>query len=210
MYINSDGLRACPKCDTPHRFAKLFDTNKRAADGLHSQCKACRKRYRSTHKAQQTAYLESKKERQTAWNHYKWAHTPNQPNFKHYQHMQFHQAWDTAPGTPDAAAVFAANAVLWIKAHCPAPRPGHLWALHVDKTEKYPFGYFGPDGIRWMPRIDMHQKLELAQAMRIVEQAGYIVIPAHLELIQSSCKNILSDSVSLSKDGSYPTRWCQG
>lgn len=120
------------------------------------------------------AFRESHREWGTARRHYYMAHSVKHPQFGSYKSMKFYPKWDTAKGTPRATVVFSKNAEKWMKAHCPCPGKG--WELHVEKTSRHPFGYFGPGGIRWMERIDRHQKIELAKALRIVEGAGYKVI----------------------------------
>ena len=40
-------------------------------------------------------------------------------------------------------------------------KPGDGWEMHVLKTKKYPHGYFGPGGIGWRHRRDIHDQLVL-------------------------------------------------
>ena len=173
-------MKICSRCRSP-KSPRNFHKNKQAADGRHSTCKACRKSYNHTyfasHRHEQAArnasFYSTHRERKTASFHYYCAHNSTSPQFKSYREMTFYFVWDTAAGTPEAARTFARNAETWMMTNCRCP--GKDWALHVDKTALFPKGFFGPGGIRWMKKLDVHQKIELAQALRIVEDAGYVV-----------------------------------
>jgi len=145
----------------------------------HHRIAQCRRMtaYHNSHKQQAKTraqkYAAAHRELATAKNHYRFAHCPQMWQFKHYHNMKFYHRWDTAKNKPKAAVTFAHNAEIWMQQHCPCPGAG--WELHIEKTVKYPNGYFGPGGFRWLRRADVHQKMELATAMRIVEAAGYTI-----------------------------------
>lgn len=190
------------RCSVCHRLRrrKYFSPRRACKDGLDYRCKACQaarsRQYHADHRPRVTArmrnyhtphrtqglarsrrYAACHRERATAKNHYRFAHTPTMWQFKYYKRMTFYSKWDTEKRQPRAATVFAANAERWMKIHLPCP--GRGWDLHVDKTPKHPFGYFGPGGFRWLQRADVHQKLELSRAIQIVEAAGYTLSRSH-------------------------------
>lgn len=45
----------------------------------------------------------------------------------------------------------------WIRENL-GPKPGTDFQLHVLKTKKYPYGYFGPGGIVWRHKMDRHDQ----------------------------------------------------
>jgi hypothetical protein len=97
----------------------------------------------------------------SAQSHYKYAHKSNCRAFPYYSLITFHPEWNTAKDERNAAGVFARNAERWALANDMANKPGPGWQLHVRKTEAYPNGYFGPDGIVWMPPMDVHDRRDL-------------------------------------------------
>lgn len=177
-------MKTCPKCGR-EKDASEFHRSKDTKDGLQSLCKLCSKAanaaWHATNperaKARSAAYHSANPEHVTAGHHYVCAHNPLSARHQNYKNMIFHPAWDTARGTPKAAATFARNASAWMRTNGCA-RPGSGYALHVDKTNPlYPHGYFGPDGIRWVPKRDVHEKREIAKMFAYAEHYGYTVAP---------------------------------
>jgi hypothetical protein len=68
-----------------------------------------------------------------------------------YKNMAFYDAWNPKKG---GLRVVGA---LWIRKNL-GPRPSEHHQLHVLKTKKHPFGFFGPGGIAWRRRMDRHDQ----------------------------------------------------
>jgi hypothetical protein len=171
-------MKTCTTCRAPKPLTE-FHRHRRTRDGYAPICKTCRGRYLDAHRVESAArdarYNAAHRERITAKNHYRWAHSPKAAAFSSYKNMVFCAEWDTEKDTPNACVAFSRNAENWMLAHCKCPGVG--WELHVEKTPDYPCGYFGPTGIRWVNRSDLHENIELARALRIIERAGYTVHP---------------------------------
>ena len=138
-----------------------FYSDKRSSDGLQRWCKTCII-------ASSAAWAAANPEYATAKRHYYSAHNTSRSEYSCYKDMTFHPEWDTAKGTPKAAATFARNAAAWMKLNC--AKPGKGYQLHVLETQEHPYGYFGPGGIEWFPKADVHSHKALDTILKLPTQ----------------------------------------
>jgi hypothetical protein len=68
-----------------------------------------------------------------------------------YKNMLFFDDWNPKKG---GSIITGAH---WIRKHL-GPKPGRDYQLHVLKTKKHPYGFFGPGGIVWRSRMDRHDQ----------------------------------------------------
>lgn len=86
----------------------------------------------------------------TIHGHYVKHTNPKVKGHNAYKNQVWCALWDPRQGgTLEAARQ-------WFRAYLPKPGPGY--ELHVLKTTQYPHGYFGPGGLKWVHKMDRHDK----------------------------------------------------
>lgn len=89
-------------------------------------------------------------ETQTIWSHWYQHSSPKAAAHQRYKKQVWFGPWDQSQGgTLEAARN-------WFKANLPKPGPGY--ELHVMKSQEYPHGYFGPGWLKWVHKMDRHDK----------------------------------------------------
>jgi hypothetical protein len=98
----------------------------------------------------------------SALRHIEWIVSSNYPRHKSYKNMKLHPEWDPRK-TNLSIGQCAQRAMRWIQENI-GERPSPDYQLHVIKKHERDSGFFSPKGIKWLPKIDRHQRMELAQA----------------------------------------------
>jgi hypothetical protein len=122
----------------------------------------------------------------SAHDHYFSAHHSTSPHYTLYRFMMFHPEWDLGKGLKTAASVFASNAEQWAIKNQMAQRPEPGRQLHVRKTSKHPFGYFGPGGVIWAARVDVHDRQFIRDAVNTLREYATNGTAMHQEIIQET------------------------
>lgn len=73
------------------------------------------------------------------------------PHHNSYKNMSFFDGWNSKKGGS------ILTGMRWILENL-GPKPGSNWHIHVIKSKKYPYGFFGPGGIVWRNRMDKHDQ----------------------------------------------------
>ncbi len=73
-----------------------------------------------------------------------------------YFRMKLYKKWD--PRSNGLSIGQSAQLVVQWMRETDQAKPGLSWQLHVLKTKKYPYGFFGPNGIMWRHKMDRHDQ----------------------------------------------------
>jgi hypothetical protein len=82
-----------------------------------------------------------------------WIYIFNFKSLEHsvYKRMKFYDKWNPIKGGS------IVDGCIWIRKNL-GPKPGKDWQMHVIKSKKCPFGFFGPGGIIWRHKMDRHDQ----------------------------------------------------
>jgi hypothetical protein len=82
--------------------------------------------------------------------HYYQHISPKARSHRNYKYQEWFPFWDPKQGGS------LANAREWFRNNLPKPGPGY--ELHVIKSLEHPYGYFGPGWLKWVHKMDRHDK----------------------------------------------------
>lgn len=94
---------------------------------------------------------QTKPEYATVRNHWKNIFDSNDSRHRSYKNIKFYDGWN-----PDKGGSFIAG-MDWIIKNI-GPKINRHYELHVIKSKKYPYGFFGPGGVVWRNKMDRHDQ----------------------------------------------------